>query len=107
MAPTAIPAVLRERLGERGSFELMELLYAREADWSERMLNVAAERFERRLSEEIASVRVDMSTFRSDMHQGFATTKVEILRWSFMFWIGQVAAMAGLLAFMFRMLPGR
>ena len=26
--------------------------------------------------------------------------RVELLKWSFLFWVGQVAAMAGLLAYM-------
>ena len=34
-----------------------------------------------------------------------ADLRAELLRWSFLFWIGQVAAMAALLAFMLRGLP--
>jgi hypothetical protein len=39
------------------------------------------------------------------MAQGFAGLEVRLLRWSFLFWVGQVAAMAALLAFMLRGLP--
>ena len=57
-------------------------------DWSHQVLCTAADRFERRLAEE-------MSTLRHEL----VTTRVDMLKWSFVFWIGQVAAMAGLLAF--------
>jgi hypothetical protein len=36
------------------------------------------------------------------VRQELATSRVEMLKWSFLFWIGQVAAMAGLLGFMLR-----
>ena len=55
------------------------------------MLSVATERFGRVVAEESAKLRVELAGFRA-----------EILKWSFLFWIGQVAAVAGLLAFMLR-----
>ena len=73
------------------------------------MLNLEAERFERRLREEISGVRGEISGVRVELHDGLAAVRheidnvrVEVLKWSFLFWIGQVAAMAGLLAFMLR-----
>ena len=90
----------------------------------ERLLSLATERFERRLAEEISGFRVDVAQefakvrveihagdagLRVEMHEGFASLRremggmrVELLKWSFLFWVGQVAAMAGLLAFMLR-----
>ena len=68
------------------------------------MLNVAAERFERRLTHEVSALRVDLSR---ELHQGLsgvrqemATGRADLVKWSFLFWVGQVAAVAGLLAFM-------
>lgn len=70
------------------------------------MVSAAADRFERRLTEEMSGLRLE---FREGLHEGLtavrrevATTRIEMLRWSFLFWVGQVAAMAGLLAFMLR-----
>jgi hypothetical protein len=136
MASNRLRAELRERLGEEASLGLLDLLESERAEWSERVLSVAADRFERRLAEEIAGVRVELSAVRTDivrelheglrsirhelatsrvvlhqelaasrveMHQVLAASRVETLRWSFLFWVGQVAAMAGLLAFMFRL----
>lgn len=34
----------------------------------------------------------------SDLRQEMANQRVELLRWSFLFWIGQVAATAGLIS---------
>ena len=33
-----------------------------------------------------------------------AETRVDVLKWSFLFWVGQVAAIAGMLAFVLRSL---
>src|SRR5207245_1045111 len=102
---------LRTRLGEEATVGLLELLESTENKWSERVLSIATERFERRLTQEISGLRVEiaqsLAMLRTEMHEGFARTRVEILRWSFLFGIGQVAAMAGLMAFMLRVLTGR
>lgn len=58
-------------------------------------LDIAAERYERRLAEEIAGLRVAVVR---EIHE----SRVDILKWSFLFWIGQVAMMAGLFSFMIR-----
>ena len=161
VVPNRLPPELRERLGDEAALGLLELLESERAEWSERVPSVAADRFERRLAEQIAGVRVELSavradivreldeglgsirqelatvrvetrqelataraetrqelhaglgSFRQDLHAGLgllrqelANARVETLRWSFLFWVGQVAAMAGLLALMFR-LTGR
>ena len=70
------------------------------------MLSVASDRFERRLTDEISTLRDEMRNTLNEgltsVRQELATTRVETLKWSFVFWVGQVAAMAGLLAFMLR-----
>jgi hypothetical protein len=75
-------------------------------DWSERVLATATDRFEVRLTHEIGLLREE---FHTSLHDGLtavrnelATNRVEMLRWSFVFWIGQVAAVAALLSFMLR-----
>jgi len=106
MSNGRIPASLRTRLGDDATFGLVELLSAEEKDWSDRMLTSATERFERRLTQEISLLRQD---FHQSLNEGLAgirtelaTVRVEMLRWSFVFWIGQVAAVAALLALMLR-----
>lgn len=86
---------MQARIGHEATLGLIELLEARGRMWSDHVMNLAVERFERRLAEELWKFRVAVT-------QEIATTRVELLRWSFVFWVGQVAAIAGLLAFMLR-----
>ncbi|MGE0865372.1 MAG: hypothetical protein AB7P34_15870 [Vicinamibacterales bacterium] len=79
------------------------------------LLNAATERFELRLAEECGRVRTDfraemrglrselradMRDLRTELHADFkvevANTRADLLKWSFLFWIGQVAAISGL-----------
>jgi hypothetical protein len=75
-------------------------------EWSEHVLSLAGERFERRLVQEIAGLELRL---RQEMHDGFTSVRKEMselraetLKWSFVFWIGQLAAIASLLSFMLR-----
>ncbi|MPY88021.1 MAG: DUF1640 domain-containing protein [Luteitalea sp.] len=65
------------------------------------------------LRQEMAGVRQDMIQFEAGLRQEMAAqtgtlrqqmaaTRVDIIRWSFLFWLGQVVAIAGLLSFMLR-----
>jgi len=50
-----------------------------------RVLNLMTERYERRLVEECAKIRVELAGARADF-----------IKWSFLFWIGQAATVAAL-----------
>ena len=80
------------------------------------MLETAGDRFARALAEESARIRTLIAEQGARLEarlaeQGahfdgrLADLRAELLKWSFLFWIGQVAAMAALLAFMLRGLP--
>jgi hypothetical protein len=101
-----IPPALRIRLEDDATFGLVELLDSERKDWSEHVLSVASDRFERRLAQELAAFKTDVSKTLNEVAAGIrqdtATARLEMLKWSFVFWIGQVAAVAGLLAFMRR-----
>ena len=101
-----MPPALRSRLEDDATFGLVELLDSERKDWSEHVLSVASDRFERRLAQELGAFRSDVSKALNDglagIRQDTATARLEMLKWSFVFWIGQVAAVAGLLAFMRR-----
>jgi hypothetical protein len=61
---------------------------------------LTSERFEKRVTEAEAGLRLEMHQGFAAIRQEMAASHVEWLRWSFLFWIGQVAVMAGLLALM-------
>lgn len=71
------------------------------------MLTLAVERFERRLSEQMSALRVELAQAIAGVRQEIATGRVEYIRWSFLFWVGQVAAVAALLAVMLRTIAVR
>ena len=90
--------------------------------WKEEVLSLASERFERRLSEELAALRVEMAkefaavrgemarefaAVRVEMARGFAATRADLLKWSFVFWVGQFAAVSSMMAFLLRTLGSR
>ena len=78
-----VPLPVRDRLGDAGSDGLL-MMFA-EAH------RIATESFERRLGEETSTLRRDM-----------AELKFDILKWNFLFWIGQVAVLVSVLSWMLR-----
>lgn len=87
-----VPGPLQAKLGQHASEGLGEMfsLYHQ----------IATDRFERRLTEEMSALRLEMHQGFASLRQETATTRVELLKWSFLFWAGQLAAIAGLLAYM-------
>jgi hypothetical protein len=48
-------------------------------EWKEDVLEVATDRFERRLTQETSALRIDM-----------AQMQTSLVRWMFVFWLGQL-----------------
>ena len=95
MRTTSVPPALRERLGHDATIGLLEYVESEHMVWSDQVLSIGVERFERRLAEELADLRVALVR---EIHDG----RVETFKWAFLFWASQLAAFGGLLAFMFR-----
>ncbi len=95
MRTTSVPAALRDRLGHDATIGLLEIVESEHADWSERVLSISVERYERRLAEELATLRVAVVR---EIQEG----KVETIKWAFLFWIGQMTAFVGLVAYVVR-----
>lgn len=105
-----IPKPLRDKLGEDASESLVEFINEATRDARENIILLAEERFEgkltteasrlrtdldKRITEEVAKLRVEMGALRTDI----ASSKAEIIKWIFLFWIGQLVVIAGLLKF--------
>jgi hypothetical protein len=98
MDTLTVPAPVRERLGNAGSDGLMNMFAEAHRLGEERLdrrLAEVSERFDRKLAEEI-------SKFRLEMIQSMSDLKFDVLKWNFLFWIGQLAVLTGLLSFLLR-----
>jgi hypothetical protein len=89
----AIPKALREKLGEEGTNGLVDLLNSQSQNSGNSITTFVEEKFERRLSEEISKVHDEISKLRVEMHKNQAAT----IRWMFIFWVGQIGALLGIL----------
>ena len=109
---------LEEKLGNDGMSGLQSFVDGAGRKWKEEVLTVAAERFDRRLAEEIGALRLDMAkefaAVRIESAKEFATIRVDLaetraglLKWCFIFWIGQFAAISGMMAFLLRTIGTR
>jgi hypothetical protein len=83
MDALTVPAPVREKLGDAGSDGLVMMF----ADAH----RLATASFERRLGEEMSKLRLEM-----------AALKFDLLKWTFLFWIGQLAAITAILSVMLR-----
>ncbi len=115
----SIPKFLREKLGEDGPEALAKMLNEQEKETEGSIIRTAELRFEKKLSEEISGLRGDMyenrtslreemvlmnTALREEMVRGdtillkeIQKSKTETIRWMFIFWIGQIGAVLGIL----------
>ena len=71
------------------------------------MIAIVTERFERRVVEEASKLRMDMAQGFGKLREEMAQNRVELLKWAFLFWVGQLFAVASLTALLVRILrPG-
>ena len=75
MAVIAIPKILYDRLTEEGARAFVDILNTVENSTQKATLEIAEERFERKL----------------------ADTKAELIKWMFIFWVGQSVTTFGML----------
>ncbi|MGB9886490.1 MAG: LA_3696 family protein [Moorellales bacterium] len=88
-----MPEVLREKLGEQGARELVNLLNSSVKNLKENIGETAADRLERRLAETKAELQVGIAEAKTEISK----TKAELIKWMFIFWVGQIAVVYGLL----------
>lgn len=64
------------------------------------MLETAGDRFGQTLAEELSKLRAELATQRADISHEIATAKVAILKWSFVFWLGQILVIVNVISWM-------
>lgn len=69
----------------------------------EDVITACTERFERRLVQEVSGLRVQIAQVEATLRADMAAGRVEFIKWSFLFWVGQVLALTGILTVMLRL----
>ena len=100
MTRAPVGLALRDRLGENGVRDLENYIEQHEENRRTDVVNQITERLDFRMSE--CAKRNEMIDGFSRVVDRMADMKVELLRWSFAFWISQVAVIMALLSYMLR-----
>ena len=123
MARPSLGLRLRDKLGSEASQDLSHAFQDVQSD----MLTLTTDRFDGRLIAVGSELRSEIYQTQSELRQEMARMdagirvalteglskirtemsemRVDVIRWSFVFWIGQFAATAALLGFMLRSIP--
>jgi len=92
-----VEKALKQALGDEGRDSLIRSLNQMQHEQKEDILEFVKEKFGKRLTEEIAGMRVEMrqeiSELRVEMHKNQANS----LKWMIGFWITQIGVIKGLL----------
>lgn len=125
MDSSRMPSALRDRLGNEAAAALAELFTGVRDEWTADVIGIVSDRFERRLVEETSKLRLEIAAVRQEVTVGFSDVRqetasgfaavrqemtglrFELLKWAFVFWVGQFFAVAGLIGVLVRFLrPG-
>ena len=108
---------LREKLGEEAVDSLINLINKAIAEQKNDVLKFVEEKFERRLSEEIAGLEVRLtekilrvekglsekiSQNYGELSEKISGTRADMIKWMFIFWVGQVGVILGILFAFFK-----
>jgi hypothetical protein len=94
-------ASIRQDMAEMGA-DIRKDMAAMEAGIRQDMGELGAV-LRREMSAMGVDLRREMTAVGANLHQEMASGRVELLKWCFLFWIGQVFAMAGIMGMMLRM----
>jgi hypothetical protein len=94
METLVVPEPLREKLGNAACDGLMNMFA--EAH------RIGTEQLDRRIAEVSANTDRKIGELRSELLLAMATLKFDLLKWNFLFWIGQLAALTAILGVLLR-----
>ena len=87
-----VPAPLRARLGADASDGLVDMFSAYQ--------EFSTDRYERRRNQEIASLRLELHDGLARIREDVANVRADLMKWSLLLWLGQFAALAGVLSYL-------
>ncbi len=104
-----IPKGIKAKLGDEASEELVDLFNRFEEKQKEDIIQLSAEKFERRLTEEISKVNERITELKaymagqiSNLETKMAGNKADLIKWMFLFWISQIGVIMALLFAFFK-----
>ena len=98
----SIPKSLREKLGDDGSDALVQVLNEQERETRDSVIDIAEMRFEKRLGEVESRFGVRLGEVEGSLREEIQKSKVDTIKWMFIFWIGQIGAVLGILFAVFK-----
>jgi len=102
MPIVAVEEPLREKLGSEAVASLIRLISQSQAEQKRDTLEIVEEKFERRLSQEIGKLDVKITETKADLMTQISQTRADLIKWMFIFWVGQVAVILGMLFAFFK-----
>ena len=97
MAIITIPRILQEKLTEEGADALVQILDKVEEHSQSRTLETAEGRFEKQLETVKAELKVEIANVKAELKVEIANVEKHLVKWMFIFWIGQFASIVGIL----------
>jgi hypothetical protein len=123
MPVLTIKKPLREKLGDEAVDSLIDIFNQFQSEQKKDIIEIVEEKFERRLSEEISTLKVtilekiaevdnrlsekigevdkrlfqEISKTREDLIIQNSKTRADLIKWMFIFWAGQIAVIFGIL----------
>lgn len=91
MAVISISKILRERLSDEGAEQLAQILDKIQGEAQQATLEIAEEKFEKRLAQ-----------VESKLESKIERTRADLIQWMFIFWVGQVATITAILFAFFK-----
>jgi len=87
--------ILRQKLGDSEAEALVTFVDAKLKDNNEQNLKVVATK------EDIANLRTELKENIGNLRTEAASSKAEIIKWMFIFWIGSIGVISGIIITLF------
>lgn len=98
----AVPRVLRQKWDDDVVDAVIDLINKSNSRLKEDTLSFVEDKFERRLTEEMAKVNQRITDEISKVNQKISESHANLIKWMFIFWIGQIGMMLGILFAFFK-----